>query len=138
MIGLTRSLTTAGAAHGIMVNAVAPAAFTRMAGETAGAESSDPVATRMAPELVAPLVAFLAHESCPVSGEIYTAGAGRFARIFIASTEGYVHPTPDPTIEDVVRTLGDDQRRDGVLRPARPHGLVRSVHGAPAPGRGTR
>ena len=32
------------------------------------------------------MVAFLAHEDCPVSGEIYTAGAGRFARLFIAST----------------------------------------------------
>ncbi len=55
----------------------------------------------MSPDLVAPMVAFLAHEDCPVSGEIYAAGAGRFARIFIASTEGYVHATPEPTIEDV-------------------------------------
>ena len=55
----------------------------------------------MAPELVAPMVAFLAHEDCPVSGEIYAAGAGRFARIFIAATPGYVHPTATPTIEDV-------------------------------------
>ena len=45
----------------------------------------------MSPDLVAPMVAFLAHETCPVSGEIYAAGFGRFARIFIASTEGYVH-----------------------------------------------
>ena len=36
------------------------------------------------------MVAFLAHEACPVNGEIYEAGAGRFARIFIASTPGYV------------------------------------------------
>ena len=47
----------------------------------------------MSPDLVAPMVAFLAHEACPVNGEIYAAGAGRFARIFIASTPGYVHPT---------------------------------------------
>ena len=51
-------------------------------------------ARQMSPDLVAPMAAFLAHEDCPVSGEIYAAGAGRFARIFIASTEGYVHPTP--------------------------------------------
>ena len=44
--------------------------------------------TQMAPELVAPMVAFLAHEDCPVSGEIYAAGAGRFARIFIAVDRG--------------------------------------------------
>ena len=44
----------------------------------------------MAPDLVAPMAAFLAHEDCPVSGEIYVAGAGRFARLFLAITEGYV------------------------------------------------
>jgi hypothetical protein len=37
-----------------------------------------------------------------VSGEIYAAGAGRFSRIFIASTPGYLHVGAAPTIEDVV------------------------------------
>jgi NAD(P)-dependent dehydrogenase (short-subunit alcohol dehydrogenase family) len=98
VIGMTNSLAVAGAAHGIKVNVVAPAAMTRMAGP--GADDA-PDATPMAPALVAPMVAFLAHEDCPVSGEVYAAGAGRFARIFIAQTEGYVHPTLDPTVEDV-------------------------------------
>ena len=93
VIGLARSLATAGAAHGIIVNCVAPAAVTRMAGTAAPPQ--------MSPDLVAPLVAYLAHEDCPVSGEIYAAGAGRFARIFIASTPGYVHPAATPTVEDV-------------------------------------
>jgi NAD(P)-dependent dehydrogenase (short-subunit alcohol dehydrogenase family) len=104
VIGLTRSLTTAGAALGIKVNLIAPAAFTRMAGGGPG----DP---QMAPELVAPMVALLAHEACPVSGEIYAAGAGRFARIFIASTEGYVQVGSEPTIEDVAEhwaTINDE------------------------------
>ncbi len=95
VIGMARSLATAGLALGIKINLIAPAAFTRMAG---GPADSPP---EMSPDLVAPMVAFLAHEDCPVTGEIYTAGAGRFARIFIASTEGYVHPTHSPTIEDV-------------------------------------
>ena len=60
----------------------------------------------MAPELVAPMAAFLAHEACPVSGEIYAAGAGRFARIFIASTEGYVHPTAGADDRGRRRALG--------------------------------
>jgi NAD(P)-dependent dehydrogenase (short-subunit alcohol dehydrogenase family) len=105
VIGLTRSLTTAGAKHGIKVNLIAPAAVTRMAGQS-------PVEVDgMSPDLVAPMVAFLAHEACPVSGEIYAAGAGRFARIFIASTEGYVHSGPAPTIEDVAEhwaTINDE------------------------------
>ncbi len=96
VIGLTRSLSTAGATHGIKVNAIAPAAFTRMAGRP-----GDEAPPEMEPELVAPMVAYLAHEQCEVSGEIYAAGAGRFARIFIAQAEGYVHSGSEPTIEDV-------------------------------------
>jgi hypothetical protein len=37
------------------------------------------------------MAAYLAHEECAVSGEIYTAGAGRFARLFIGSTPGVVN-----------------------------------------------
>ncbi len=96
VVGLTRSLAVAGRRKGITVNALAPAAMTRMAGAPIG--EPDP---NMAPELVAPMAAFLAHESCPVTGEIYAAGAGRFARIFIASVPGYVHGAPDPTVEDI-------------------------------------
>ncbi len=117
VIGLTRSLTTAGAAHGIKVNLIAPAAMTRMAGQSAD-EARTP---QMAPDLVAPMVAFLAHEDCPVSGEIYAAGAGRFARIFIASTEGYVHRRPEPTIEDVAENWATINDEDRLLRAHRPH-----------------
>jgi len=94
VVGLTRSLATAGSKRGIKVNLIAPAAMTRMAGTGGG-----PV--EMTPELVAPMAAYLAHEQCPVSGEMYAAGAGRFARMFIATTLGYVHPGPSASIEDV-------------------------------------
>lgn len=102
VIGLTRSVRTAGDPHGIKMNLVAPAAVTRMAGRpTDGADPPDPdPASPMSPDLVAPMVAYLAHERCPVSGEIYVAGGGRFARMFVAVTEGYVHAGP-ATIEDV-------------------------------------
>jgi hypothetical protein len=45
------------------------------------------------------MAAFLAHEACPVTGEIYAAGAGRFSRIFLATTPGYVHDAP--AVEDI-------------------------------------
>ena len=93
VVGLARSLAVAGRKLGITVNLIAPAATTRMAGD-GGPD--------MPPALVAPMVAYLAHDDCPVTGEIYTAGAGRFARLFIASTPGYVHEGDAPSIEDVV------------------------------------
>jgi NAD(P)-dependent dehydrogenase (short-subunit alcohol dehydrogenase family) len=104
VIGLARSLATAGVSHGIKVNLIAPAAYTRMAGGPDAEEDSPEsaaLARQMSPDLVAPMVAFLAHEDCPVTGEIFAAGAGRFSRIFIASTAGYVHSTPAPTVEDI-------------------------------------
>jgi len=101
VVGLMRSATLAGVRHHITVNCIAPAAFTRMAGPGDADDAGDPMATAMASELVAPMAAFLAHEDCPVSGEIYTAGAGRFARVFVASTPGYLHPDGQPTVEDV-------------------------------------
>jgi NAD(P)-dependent dehydrogenase (short-subunit alcohol dehydrogenase family) len=96
VIGMARSLAAAGAAHGIKVNLVAPAAMTRLAGPDAVEAASGP----MVPDLVAPMVAFLAHEECPVTGEIYAAGGGRFSRIFLATTEGHVQ-MDGATIEDV-------------------------------------
>jgi hypothetical protein len=113
VVGLTRSLTAAGRGHGIKVNLIAPAAFTRMAGQR-----DDEDDARMSPELVAPMAAFLAHESCPVSGEIYAAGAGRFARIFVASTLGYVHLMGAPTIEDVARHWAAINDETGYYVPA--------------------
>jgi NAD(P)-dependent dehydrogenase (short-subunit alcohol dehydrogenase family) len=109
VLGMARSLATAGARHGIKVNLIAPAAGTRMGGE--GMEG-------MEPELVAPMVGFLAHEDCPVSGEVYVAGARRFARMFIAVTEGYVHAGATPTIEDVAERWAAINDETGYYVPA--------------------
>lgn len=108
IIGLTRALAFAGRKHGIKVNAIAPAATTRLAAGAKGPE--------MPPDQVAPMAVFLAHEACPVSGEIYTAGAGRFARLFIGSTPGYV--AADPTIEDVAAHWAEINDEAGYTVPA--------------------
>ncbi len=94
VVGMTRSLSLAGADHDIKVNLIAPAAVTRMAGPGGDDDA-------MSPDLVAPMVGYLAHENCEVTGEIYAAGAGRFARIFLASSPGWVDPLGSPSIEDV-------------------------------------
>jgi NAD(P)-dependent dehydrogenase (short-subunit alcohol dehydrogenase family) len=113
-VGLMRNMQLSGRRHGITVNAVAPVAATRMGG--ADDDDAEPPAD-MAPELVAPLVAYLCHEDCPVSGEIYAAGAGRFSRIFLATTEGFV-PTGDPTPEDVAANWATINDETGYSVPA--------------------
>ncbi|MFI6361436.1 SDR family NAD(P)-dependent oxidoreductase [Nocardia sp. NPDC050630] len=111
LIGLARSAKLAGEPHGIKVNLLAPAAYTRMAGGDPDSDENAAAAAAVMPsESVAPMAAFLAHENCPVNGEIYTAGAGRFARLFLASTEGYLAPGP-ATIEEVAAhwaTINDE------------------------------
>jgi hypothetical protein len=76
----------------------------------AGLQRSAP--PHMEPDLVAPMVAYLCHEECPVSAECYVAGAGRFARLFVALNDGFVKPGDEtPTIEDVVEnwtTINDE------------------------------
>ena len=115
LIGLGRNLATAGAEHGIKVNLVAPYAKTRMADPdidvNAGAREEvteeDPnaeVFARLYPENVSAVVAYLAHESCEMTGEVLSCGGGRVARIFFAETQGY--GKADVTPEDIASNLG--------------------------------
>jgi NAD(P)-dependent dehydrogenase (short-subunit alcohol dehydrogenase family) len=94
LVGLARVLAQEGLRYGIKVNVLAPLARTRMTAELLG-----PIADKLDPALVAPVAAWLVHEDCPVSGEIYSAGGGRVARFFIGLTQGYVNPALTP--EDV-------------------------------------
>ncbi|MGI9206532.1 MAG: short-chain dehydrogenase, partial [Rhodococcus sp. (in: high G+C Gram-positive bacteria)] len=47
----------------------------------------------MGPELAAPVVGWLAHESCSVTGEMFAAIAGRVAKVFVAETPGVYRPS---------------------------------------------
>jgi NAD(P)-dependent dehydrogenase (short-subunit alcohol dehydrogenase family) len=117
VVGMTRSLTVAGRPHGIKINLVAPSAWTRMAGAVEGLTQATP--EQMEPELVAPMVAFLAHEACTASGEIYLAGGGRFARIFIAATPGFLPARSEhTTVEDIAENWAAINDESGYYVPA--------------------
>src|SRR5438094_227627 len=79
------------------VNAIAPTAGTRMTREIFGDELAD----KLAPELVSPVVAWLVHEDCPVSGHTYSVGGGRVARVFVGEGPGYLEQDHQLTPEDV-------------------------------------
>ncbi|HKP60692.1 MAG TPA: SDR family NAD(P)-dependent oxidoreductase [Polyangiales bacterium] len=98
LIGLSNVVALEGAAEGVKCNVIVPAAVTRMA-EGLDTSAYPP----MDPELVAPTVGWLAHESCSISGEMLIALAGRVARAFIAETPGVYQPAW--TIEDVGERL---------------------------------
>jgi NAD(P)-dependent dehydrogenase (short-subunit alcohol dehydrogenase family) len=103
MIGMAKSLTVGRKDADINVNCIAPNAMTRLAARTEEEqEQQEPPSELMDAANVAPMVAYLAHESCQVSGETYVAGFGRFARLFVGVTDGYLHPgLTGATVDDV-------------------------------------
>ena len=113
VLGLTRNLATEGLAHGIRVNAVAPRAHTRMSASHSAKiaellsitpEAQQAINATMPPDMCAPAAAFLAHESCTLTGEVLRAGMGEVARLAIVHTVGLAR---DPmTIEDIAENLG--------------------------------
>jgi len=132
LIGFTRVLAAEGAGHNIKVNAIAPIAYTRMlahavdgAGrqddEAAQAILDDLVAQylqKLDPALVAPVAAFLTHRKCPVSGEIYTVGAGHVARFFVGRTKGFYRS--GLSVEDVRDHLDEIRDEAGYTVPRGP------------------
>jgi NAD(P)-dependent dehydrogenase (short-subunit alcohol dehydrogenase family) len=84
LVGFTRVLAVEGAKYNIKANAIAPLALTRMTENIMGG-----LGDKLDPALVSPIVAYLAHEDCPVSGEIFSVGGGRVAQVFIGETKGY-------------------------------------------------
>ena len=109
LFGLTNVIAIEGAQHGILANTVLPFGYTRMVTETV----PDPnyleesgFLNAIQPELVVPIVVFLASRSCEFSHHNYSACAGRFARVFVGLGEGWLaQPGSNPTADDVATHL---------------------------------
>ncbi|MER5915179.1 SDR family NAD(P)-dependent oxidoreductase [Streptomyces sp. NPDC001982] len=126
VLGLSKVMAMEGADVGIRVNMLAPVASTRMT-------ASGPAGARFAgnemlsPDRVAVLVALLAHESCPMTGEMFMASGARVSRLFLGQTPGVAlgeDPTPETLLASwpaVVSTDGftvPQPRREGVITAA--------------------
>ncbi|CAB4697929.1 MAG: SDR family NAD(P)-dependent oxidoreductase [Actinobacteria bacterium] len=111
LVGFTRVLAVEGARYNIKANAIAPLALTRMTENIMAGGLADV----LQPGLVSPIVAYLASEECPVSGNIYSVGGGRVAEVFIGETQGY-HKS-DLTLEDVRDNFDQIRNRDGYAVP---------------------
>ncbi len=111
LLGLTNVIAIEGAQHGILANTVLPFGFSRMVTETVGGEqvaAELPFLRAIEPELVAPIVVFLASRTCEFSHHNYSACAGRFARVFVGLGEGWLaEPGSNPTADDIAAHLTD-------------------------------
>ncbi|MET7464113.1 SDR family oxidoreductase [Nonomuraea sp. NPDC005501] len=85
LVGLTKTVGIEGARNGVKANAIAPVAWTRMTESLLPAEFE----AKFTPERVSALVAYLVHDSCEVSGEVFTVGGGRVSRVIVAEGPGW-------------------------------------------------
>jgi NAD(P)-dependent dehydrogenase (short-subunit alcohol dehydrogenase family) len=97
LMGLTRVLSIEGERNNVRVNAIAPIAHTRM--------TETQIPDEMVPELISPLVAYLCHASCEITGQAYSVGGGRVSRLFLGMTTGITEP--DLTAEMIAERIDE-------------------------------
>jgi NAD(P)-dependent dehydrogenase (short-subunit alcohol dehydrogenase family) len=107
IIGLMRTLAHEGASAGVKVNAIAPAAATRITEETVKDERALELLRELQPPaLVAPAAALLVHDLCPANGEIFVVGGAHAGRVFIGETQGLTLTQSEFTAEALLAHFG--------------------------------
>lgn len=97
LYGLTRQMAGAGSEHGIAVNLILPNAYSTMVAESfGGTEFGDWMQSKLDPSAIAAAALYLMHDQCPVTGEFFTIGGGRMARVVLASNDGVYDPDLTP------------------------------------------
>ncbi|KAH9253674.1 hypothetical protein BASA81_008292 [Batrachochytrium salamandrivorans] len=99
IVGLTNTLAREGASKNIRVNTIAPLAGSRMTATVMPEE----MLQALKPEYVAPVVAYLAHESSEETGGLFELGAGWVAKLQWARSKGATMPPGDATPEAVAK-----------------------------------
>jgi len=112
LIGLMNVLVPEGRKYNINTNVISPVAETQMTSHVIGR-----LAGLVGPELVSPVVGYLVHESCEVTGHIYSVGGGRVARVFVGLTRGWGQPGQPFDIEDVRNHLAEIENLTGFTIP---------------------
>jgi len=128
LVGLMNVLSLEGANHGVLCNALLPTAESRMGAQMPAAQMKDFVdlyaqgAALMgnsgtAP-FVTPLVVYLVSEACQSTHAIYSAALGRYARVFVAASAGWLGPVDKPcAVEDVHTHFAEIADREQLFVP---------------------
>jgi NAD(P)-dependent dehydrogenase (short-subunit alcohol dehydrogenase family) len=101
----------------LKINVLMPAAQTPNFPRVPDARMQGILEHAFAPAQCSPLVAVLAHESCPVSGEALQIGGGRVSRFVLATNEGWQAPDGGLTPENIVEHWSDVMADRGLREP---------------------
>ena len=113
LVGLSNVLAVEGAKAGIKSNVICPIARTRMTEELLG-----PLADKVSPELVTPMVVYLASEQCELTHEVFSAGGGRYARVFVGLAPGwYADGQQEVSADDIAAHIDQIRAQDGYTVP---------------------
>jgi NAD(P)-dependent dehydrogenase (short-subunit alcohol dehydrogenase family) len=96
LVGLINTLAIEGAKYGILANAVAPMAATRMTTDIAPPELLD----KLPAAQVAPVVGYLLSEQCTDTASVYVVGGGNIQRVAQFQNKGVSFSEP-PTIDEL-------------------------------------
>jgi NAD(P)-dependent dehydrogenase (short-subunit alcohol dehydrogenase family) len=140
LMGLGKALAHEGAPHGIVANVVLPIAQTHAQGAPTGRTTVSQrdgdqlsYSPRDAPELVTPLVTYLASSACEVTGEVYSAVRARYALAFAGLTQGWQSPDDlDVTPDVIAEHLAEIRDRDGYWVPSSVKEEFELVHTSPS------
>jgi NAD(P)-dependent dehydrogenase (short-subunit alcohol dehydrogenase family)/putative sterol carrier protein len=99
MHGFSQALAKEGEKRNIRVNTICPLAASRMTETVLPKE----VLANIQPEYVAPLVAYLCHESSEETGGLFEVGAGYVAKLRWQRTAGKLFALKDFTVENVAK-----------------------------------
>jgi NAD(P)-dependent dehydrogenase (short-subunit alcohol dehydrogenase family) len=120
-MGLANVIAIDGAEHGILANCVLPFGYSRMVWELVGdRDQVEPEAGflhAIEPELVVPMVVYLASRDCTLTHHNFSALAGRFARAFVGLADGWVSKGESPGAEDIADHLAEITATDPYLVP---------------------
>jgi NAD(P)-dependent dehydrogenase (short-subunit alcohol dehydrogenase family) len=92
VLAFTRALAHEGRPHGLTVNVIMPIAYTRLTAMLPDERLREILTAHYPPASIAPVVAWLVHESTSVTGECFAVGGGRAARVLLAETAGVIVP----------------------------------------------
>jgi NAD(P)-dependent dehydrogenase (short-subunit alcohol dehydrogenase family) len=113
LVGLSNVLAQEGAKNNIKCNVIAPIARTRLTEKLLG-----PMADKLAPDCVTPLVVYLVSEQCELTHEIFDVGGGRYARIFIGMNQGWAKGPGQPaTVEEIAAHMDEIRNLDAYIIP---------------------